>query len=252
MNTTAAANQAGVTVDTVRTWARMGAIKATKRFGRWVIDSLSLAKRIAMGTPQATTKKVTMKNTNIDITIEGAHLYLNAPYNPTANADYKGLNGRWDPARKAWKFAAADIEVVRETVRSHFGYDDRPIEVVNVRVTLEGEFVRGDNELEMFGRTIARRPYRDGDVELDRGVRVIEGQFESRAGSTRHPSLGDVDGIVLEVRDVPAGHTDLTEENVTVLEDETPAEVDTARAALEAERAALVARLAEIDAQLAQ
>lgn len=252
MNTSTAAKQAGVAVDTIRTWARMGAVKATKRFGRWTIDSLSLARRIAMGTPQATKEKVTVKNTDISITIEGAHLFLVAPYSPAANADYKGLNGRWTPARKAWKFAAGDLDAVRETVRDHFGYDDRPMKVVNVRVALEGEFSRGDNELEMFSRTIARRPYRDGAVELDRGVRIIQGQFDGSAGSTRYPSLGDVDGIVLEVRNVPADHTDLTEEGVTILETDAPAEVDTARAALESERAALVARLAEIDAQLAQ
>lgn len=253
MNTTTAAKQAGVTVDTIRTWARMGAIRATKQVGRWAIDPVSLRRRIAMGTPTATTtKKVTMKNTNITITVDGAQLYLTAPYSPAANADYKGLNGRWAPARKAWKFAANDIEAVRETVRDHFGYDDRPVETVTVRVALEGEFSRGDNELEMFSRTLARRPGRDADVELARGVRLIDGQFDGSAGSTRYPSLGDVDGIVLEVRDVPADHTDLTEEGVTIMTPDAPAEVDTARAALEAERATLIARLAEIDAQLAQ
>lgn len=53
----AAASLAEVTVDTVRTWARMGAVKATKAGRRWVIDAASLAKRIAMGIRR--TKKVT-------------------------------------------------------------------------------------------------------------------------------------------------------------------------------------------------
>ncbi|MFE9382409.1 hypothetical protein ACFYMO_04095 [Streptomyces sp. NPDC007025] len=49
MNTTAAAAEANVTVATIRTWCRYGAINAVKQAGRWVIDSASLAARIAIG-----------------------------------------------------------------------------------------------------------------------------------------------------------------------------------------------------------
>ncbi|MFB6805503.1 hypothetical protein [Streptomyces sp. NPDC056387] len=49
MNTTAAAAQAGVTVATIRTWARRGVVAAIKTAGRWIIDTASLARRIAIG-----------------------------------------------------------------------------------------------------------------------------------------------------------------------------------------------------------
>ncbi|MFD7016157.1 hypothetical protein [Streptomyces sp. NPDC059928] len=49
MNTTAAALEAHVTVDTIRTWCRIGAVAAVKAAGRWVIDTASLAHRIAIG-----------------------------------------------------------------------------------------------------------------------------------------------------------------------------------------------------------
>ncbi|MFJ3984383.1 hypothetical protein [Streptomyces fungicidicus] len=49
MNTTAAATQANVTVATIRAWCRRGAVAAAKVAGRWVIDSVSLAARIAIG-----------------------------------------------------------------------------------------------------------------------------------------------------------------------------------------------------------
>ena len=49
MNTTAAALEAQVTVATIRTWARRGVIAATKQAGRWIIDTASLAARIAIG-----------------------------------------------------------------------------------------------------------------------------------------------------------------------------------------------------------
>jgi hypothetical protein len=53
MNTTTAATEARVTVATIRTWARRGAIAATKQAGRWVIDAASLARRIAIGARKA-------------------------------------------------------------------------------------------------------------------------------------------------------------------------------------------------------
>ncbi|MFD4912876.1 hypothetical protein ACFWNR_06590 [Streptomyces virginiae] len=49
MNTTTAAAEAHVTVATIRTWARRGVIAATKTAGKWVIDTTSLARRIAIG-----------------------------------------------------------------------------------------------------------------------------------------------------------------------------------------------------------
>ncbi|MEU9703044.1 hypothetical protein [Streptomyces sp. NPDC047981] len=58
MNTTTAATQANVTVATIRTWCRRGVIAATKTAGKWVIDTTSLAHRIAIGTMKRTAHKV--------------------------------------------------------------------------------------------------------------------------------------------------------------------------------------------------
>lgn len=49
ISTTTAAAEARVTVATIRDWARRGIIAATKVAGRWVIDTTSLAHRIAIG-----------------------------------------------------------------------------------------------------------------------------------------------------------------------------------------------------------
>jgi hypothetical protein len=53
MNTTTAATEARVTVATIRTWCRRGAVAATKAAGKWVIDAASLARRIAIGARKA-------------------------------------------------------------------------------------------------------------------------------------------------------------------------------------------------------
>jgi hypothetical protein len=49
MNAREAAQQANVTIATVRTWCRCGAIEAVKISGRWTIDAASLAYRISIG-----------------------------------------------------------------------------------------------------------------------------------------------------------------------------------------------------------
>ncbi|MFF5445515.1 hypothetical protein [Streptomyces sp. NPDC012888] len=53
MNTTTAATQAKVTIATIRTWCRIGAVAATKAAGKWIIDAASLARRIAIGARKA-------------------------------------------------------------------------------------------------------------------------------------------------------------------------------------------------------
>jgi len=60
MDTTAAAQQAGVTVPTVRIWARMGAVKAVKVARRWVIDAVSLARSISLGIRRTRKATVTL------------------------------------------------------------------------------------------------------------------------------------------------------------------------------------------------
>lgn len=48
-DTATAARLGGVSVSTVRAWARYGAISATKTNGAWVIDVASLRHRISLG-----------------------------------------------------------------------------------------------------------------------------------------------------------------------------------------------------------
>ncbi|MFI5992450.1 hypothetical protein ACIBAC_11435 [Streptomyces sp. NPDC051362] len=57
MNTTLAAVEARVSVDTVRAWCRRGSVAAIKQAGRWVIDAASLSARIAIGAMKRTAKK---------------------------------------------------------------------------------------------------------------------------------------------------------------------------------------------------
>ena len=85
---------------------------------------------------------------------------------------------------------------------------------------------------------IAERRGRDEAVRLGDGVVIVEGRFGRSGGSAKYPALAP-DGVVLEVRDVPAS---------LVAEDDTVTIVSEADARL----ATFDARLAEIEAEAAR
>ena len=65
MNTTLAASQAHVTVATIRTWCRLGAVAAVKQAGRWIVDAASLAARIAIGKMKRPAKPIVYSTENM-------------------------------------------------------------------------------------------------------------------------------------------------------------------------------------------
>lgn len=181
---------------------------------------------------------------DIAITETGTKIDVTAPYHPEANADYRDLGGRFQRDTKTWRFDARDLDRVRDVLVKHFGRDDRePASTVTARITLPWKV--SEPELRMFGRVIASRRGRDAAVRLGEDVVLISGKFSHRGGSMKYPEIGEADDVVLEVRDIPAGHADLDDEDVELVGD-AAVDVD----ALLAERERLLARLAEIDAQL--
>ena len=183
---------------------------------------------------------------DIDITTEGDSIFLTAPYNAAANRGYRNAGGKWQPERKAWKFKAKDIQLVRGVLNEHFGYTDEVTETVDVRVYVrDWEDGNHENTATFAGRIIAVRRSRDADVALGRDVLLIKGSFDGSGGSMRYPTIDANKDVIVEVRGVPAGHRDLGEDNVEIVEHRVDVE------ALQVEREKLLARIAEIDAQLA-
>lgn len=104
MDTTTAAIKANVTAATIRTWCRIGAVSAAKVAGRWVIEAVSLARRIALGKKPAAFSTETMTAIGGSRWTKGAHdrVYINdwaafiglevSRYNTgnIASASYKG------------------------------------------------------------------------------------------------------------------------------------------------------------------
>lgn len=191
----------------------------------------------------------------VTITNDGRTVTLSAPFDPAFPAKARKIGGRFDPAPlKVWRFDARDEQRVRALAREFWGTDgsDADEPTVTVRVPLTPIYAWREQEYRLAGRRLAWRAGRDEQVRLADGVVVVAGEFPSRGGSVRNPSLGDygdkLEEIVLEVRDVPRSVAEkmrAEQADATVLD--APA-VD--REALQAERAQLAARLAEIDALL--
>lgn len=185
----------------------------------------------------------------ITITTDGTTTILDTPYHPALPARAKALGGRWQAVTKVWAFDARDEQRVRDLARDIYGTDGADQPTATIRVKLHNRMEDPHSpSIYLAGHEIAHRPGRDMAVRLGAGVVIIEGRFASSAGSMRYPSLGDVAGIVVEVRDLPQSVADrilATTPDATLVGGESE-RIE----ALRSERAALRARLAEVDAAL--
>ncbi|MFB7222420.1 hypothetical protein [Streptomyces sp. NPDC056227] len=91
--TTAAATKANVTVATIRGWARNGVITATKVAGRWVIDTASLAHRIAIGARRLARKAKNVVLTVANIKAIGGNEWIRGSYHRVYLNDWTEFAG---------------------------------------------------------------------------------------------------------------------------------------------------------------
>ncbi|WP_094663499.1 hypothetical protein [Bifidobacterium tissieri] len=77
---------------------------------------------------------------------------------------------------------------------------------------------------------------------------IVNGRFADRAGSAKYPEVGDCDGVILEIRDLPASALTLLDQDKYELvnDDSDPL------AALREERQRLMTRIAQIDKIISQ
>lgn len=139
----------------------------------------------------------------IQIEKQGSIIRTRTPYNAEFVEHAKRLGGDWDPGAKTWTFDARDEARVRDLLQDIFGTDGSDAEVVDVQI--KASEYHDDDRIEFLGREVARRRSRDSKPVLADGVIVVEGKFKSRGGSRKNPRILDseVDGMILEVRDVP-------------------------------------------------
>ncbi len=177
---------------------------------------------------------------DITLTTLGNSLLLAAPFHPEMPARAREIGGRFDRDSRAWRFDIRDQARVEQLAADFYGYlPDATGETCTVRVTLTGYAI--PQEVRFAGRVIARRYERDYAVRLPDNVVIVDGRFPARGGSRANPAIGECDGVVLEIRDLP----------VEALEAETTLAYEIVDgdplAALRDERERLLARVAEIE-----
>lgn len=133
----------------------------------------------------------------MEIKTVGDRIELHAPYHPELPARAKAIGGRWNG--KFWHFDTRVEEQVKQLAADIYGTG----ETVTVRVELP--FYIDEKEYWAYGRRLLSRRSRDTSVWLGTGVVLVEGEFERRGGSMQYPQIGNCDGVMLDVFDVPAG-----------------------------------------------
>lgn len=180
----------------------------------------------------------------IVVTELGGEITVRTPYLKGWPDRAKQLGGRWDG--KAWRFDSRDKPRVEELLSKFFGWVAEPSgETVTIRIPLAEAKCEYEQELHVAGRLVARRPSRDSRVQLGTGVVVVEGHFSGMGGSHKNPALGDVDDVVVELRDFPVEAIQRIEIPHQVMTEKTEQLVE-----LRAERDRLQARIAELDAAI--
>lgn len=130
---------------------------------------------------------------------------VTSPYDGEFIARAKEIGGRWNG--DAWVFDVRDEERVRDLCMSVYGEDGRATgseDLVSIRFDAgrAGNYVIEGAEMRLAGRRIAHRPKRDWNVKTTKNVVVVEGSFENSGGSRKNPRIGDVEGVILEIRDL--------------------------------------------------
>lgn len=131
MNTTAAAIQANVTVATIRTWCRKGAVAAIKQAGRWIISAASLAHRIAIGARKAKAVDNLIPLTRSEFEQAAAELGIRATFKDTRchgeYAAYQATGKPYNDTPYQWllirRGAALAADEYTPPARRRFAYD---------------------------------------------------------------------------------------------------------------------------------
>lgn len=179
-------------------------------------------------------------------------LGIDVPFSPTFIERIKKAGGRWDGQSRVWVVDERTIEIVREIMRAVYGCDDRPQELVNVRIIIGEDSINMKlGPVAIFGRNIASARGRDSGAKVGEGVVFKKGGCDS-GGSRNNWCTVVLKNSEIVIYDVPRGAVD---EKIgwqdwygtyEIVEND----VGDQRIALEKERDVLLKRLAEIESLL--
>ena len=180
--------------------------------------------------------------------LDDGKIAVYTPYNPEFVKRIKQAGGKWDGS-SAWVLDERSIDAARSIMQEVYGRDDRPIELVNVRVKTVEEISTWHGPVLLFGRVIGSAWGRDSGAKLGEGVSFEAGGVRS-GGSVKNWDTVIKEGSILTIYDVPRA---AVEQKTNWNDDYGTFEIletQPNREALLAERKSLVKRIAEIDGLL--
>lgn len=192
--------------------------------------------------------------TNVSIKRENNLMKIASPYNKRFINDVKNLGGKWDAANKTWNVDQAMEKGVLELLEKHYDYvEDRVIKFISIQykaadfeITEAG--CSNPYKVRVDNMTTAQRHGKEEAVELYNTF-VVEGGFAEESGSRRRPTLGTLEGTILQTRIESYKYDRLSDEEkakITIVEEQDDKEV------LEKRKAELLAELEEINKKLAE
>lgn len=176
-----------------------------------------------------------------------------SPYNASFVKKARMLKGNWNG--KGWEFKKEHEDIVKGHLMDIYGDDGSAISKCIVRVNLsklsEIDYSQlWNDEIRMFGRTLAIRKYRDSAPLLDKTVVLVKGGFPNSGGSRNNPNLKFYDNTILQIEDVPEhlyvkllNEYDLKDDNDIIYRVDNKNNIDK----LKEEKERLLKRLSEID-----
>lgn len=160
---------------------------------------------------------------------------------------------RWNASKKCWTVPEDALDMVREIIRSVYGYTDLDdagrLCTVVLRTT---DVVKGERgPVALFNRPVARAYSRDSGAAVCDGVVFREGSPESW-GSVKWWYTVIPEGCIFEMHHVPEKAIEKEDFSEYEILSITPEGEDDNRKRLLEEREKLLARLAEIDKELGE
>ena len=183
------------------------------------------------------------------VRIESGEILVNAEYNSAFVKKARQLQGKWKSPN--WAFPEDNREEIKALLIDTYGCADilegENEQKVTVEIALDEYGGEENNELRFGNILLASRFGRDSYVKLADNVMVVSGDFRSRGGSVRNPTVSAEPNTILRVKNVPLQiyEREKNKGGVRLVSD-----IDIN--ALTEEKERLLVRIAEIDAILAK
>lgn len=139
----------------------------------------------------------------VETIIENGKLYVSSDYNAEWVKKAKLIGGKWDGARKCWRFAVDDAGTVSDARLDIFGDDgsDEPAKVADIFVRVDKLY--DETEITICGVPVCRRMHRDEPVRMADGVVLVRGSFAESGGSMKNPRVCALEDTVVKIKNVP-------------------------------------------------